>query len=421
MSALTRRLGGGPGPPFERPRAYGLGRQSRRSLPLSGARLGRARRAVGAIFFVDGVVLATWLAHIPAAKARLGLGDGELGLVLLSMAAGSMLALPVAGWLIARWGSRSMTGAAALAFFVALPLPALGPSVALVTLALAAFGAGNALLDVSMNAQAVTIEAGYGRPILSSFHGLWSAGCLAGASLASGAMALGVGPGWHVAGVSALSLLGLAAVFPHLVPVPPARGPGRPAFVRPPATLLGLGLLTFCGLLAEGAIGDWSAVYLHDALGATPAVAPLGFATFSLTMAAGRLGGDHFARWLGPRVLLRASATVAATGLGISLLLGRPWVALVGFGLVGLGIANVIPVLFSAAGRVRGVAPGAALAIVATTGYAGYLAGPPIIGLAAATTNLTLALGIVSVACALIGAGARALPGHVPDAAADRA
>src|SRR5438093_5014332 len=243
----------------------------------------RARRAVSAIFFINGAVLASWVAHIPSVKAQHGIGDGGLGLVLLSMAVGSVLTLPIAGWLIARWGARVMTTAAALAFSLALPLPVISPTVSLAVLTLALLGACNALLDVSINAQAVAIEEGYRRPILSSFHGLFSVGGVAGASLASGSMALGIGPVWHVLGVAAVAVAVVAGVAGDLLS---SKGRPDPVFVRPPpAALLGLGLLTFCGLLTEGAMADWSAVYLHDALGAPPATAAPGFAAFSLAMA----------------------------------------------------------------------------------------------------------------------------------------
>lgn len=370
----------------------------------------RARRAVSAIFFINGAVLASWVAHIPAVKARHEIGDGGLGLVLLSMAVGSVLALPLAGWMIARWGSRLMTAAAALAFCLTLPLPVLSPSVSLVVLALALLGACNAVLDVSMNAQAVAIEERFRRPILSSLHALFSAGGVAGASVASGAMAVGVASAWHVVGVSTVATAVVIGALGNLLPPTPDDERAGPVFVTPPAALLGLGLLTFCGLLAEGTMADWSAVYFHDALGAIPAIAATGFAAFSLAMAAGRFGGDFLARRLGPGLLLRVSATVAAGGLGGALLLGRTPTAIVGFGLVGLGMANVIPILFSAAGRVPGIPTGTALAAVATTGYAGYLAGPPLIGLAAEETSLPAALWIVSAVCALIAVGAPAIP-----------
>jgi len=326
------------------------------------------------------------------------------------MAIGSVLALPVAGWLVGRLGSRVTTAVAALGLCLTLPLPVVSPTIPLVVLALALLGASNATLDVAMNAQAVAVEARYGRPLMSSFHGLFSLGGVAGAAGASGAMALGLGPVVHVAAVAVAAAVVVVRSLAGLVTPPMPAGPTGAVFVRPPAALLGLGLLTFCGLLAEGAVGDWSAVYLQDALGAPGAVAATGFAAFSLTMAAGRFGGDRLIGRFGARVVLRVSSGLAASGLAAALLTGRPGAAVVGFGLVGLGLANVVPILFGAAGRVAGVPAATALAAVATTGYCGYLAGPPLIGVAAEVAGLASALGLVCVACAVITASVRAVP-----------
>jgi fucose permease len=366
----------------------------------------RSRAAVSAIFFVNGMVLASWVPHIPAVKARHAISDGELGIVLLSMAVGAVCALPVAGWLVGRAGSRRMTSAAAVALCLALPVPLLSPNVPFLSLSLLVLGACNATLDVSMNAQAVAVERGYGRAIMSSFHGLFSLGGLVGAAVAGGMMALDVGDLSHVTGTSTVCLLAVACCMPHLVPSSVGDpGPGG-AFARPTRALLGLGALAFCGLLAEGAMADWSAVYLHDTLGSSAPVAAAGFASFSLAMAAGRFGGDRLVGRLGPALVLRASSAVAAVGLAIALLIGAPTPGIVGCGMVGLGISNVIPILFSAAGRVPGARAGTALAAVATVGYFGFLAGPPSIGLAAEVAGLRVALGIVGALCALISAGA---------------
>jgi fucose permease len=370
---------------------------------------GRARRsrvAIGTVFFVNGLVLASWVPHIPAVKDAHGLSDGRLGLVLLAMAVGAVLALPVAGWLVGRLGSRRMTSLAGVGFCLLLPLPLVSPSVPWLALSLLALGAGNGILDVSMNAQAVALERHYDRPILSSFHGLFSLGGFAGAAITGLAMSSGLGDSVHVTATAGA----VVAVLAWLVPSSdgPAGHPG-PVFARPARALLGLGLLAFGGLLAEGAMADWSAVYLRDALGTSPAVAAGGFTAFSLAMAAGRFGGDRLAARLRPDRLLRDSAALAAVGLGAALLIGRPAAAIAGFGLVGLGIANVIPILFSAAGRVRGVPAGTALAAVATTGYFGFLAGPPLIGLTAELTGLPVALGLVSACCALVALGSRRL------------
>jgi len=370
----------------------------------------RSRVALSTVFFVNGLVLASWVPHIPAVKDAHALSDGELGLVLLALAAGAVLALPVAGWLVGRLGSRLMTSLAAAGFCLVLPLPLVSPSVPWLALSLLVLGAGNGTLDVSMNAQAVALERQYGRPILSSFHGLFSLGGFAGAAIAGLAMSGGMGDRTHVTVTALVGAGAVASVLSWLVPsAGPAGRPG-PVFVRPARALLGLGLLAFGGLLAEGAMADWSAVYLRDALATSPAVAAAGFTAFSLAMAAGRFGGDRLAAGLGPARLLRGSAALAAAGLGVALLIGRPAAAIVGFGLVGLGIANVIPILFSAAGRIRGVPAGTALAAVATTGYFGFLAGPPLIGLTAELTGLPLALGLVSGCCALVALGARLLP-----------
>jgi fucose permease len=369
---------------------------------------GRARLAVATIFFVNGVVLASWVPHIPAVKARFGLSDTGLGFLLLAMAAGALTALPVSGWLVGRFGSRTMTTACALALCVALPLPVLAASVPLAALALLFLGAANALLDVSMNAQAVEVERRQARPIMSSFHALFSAGGVAGAAAAGSAMAAGAGDVTHVLGASAVSLLAVLAALPALLPSPPDTARSGPVLVRPRRRLARLGMLAFCGLVAEGAMGDWSAVYLHDGLGTSPATASLGFAAFSLAMTAGRGGGDALVRRLGGERTLRWSALVAAVGLAAALVAASPMAGIVGFGLVGLGIANVIPILFSAAGRIPQLQPGMGIAAVATAGYAGFLTGPPVIGFVADLGGIAAGLAIVSVLFALIACAAGA-------------
>ena len=365
------------------------------------------RGAVATLFFLNGAVVASWVPHIPAVKDAHGLGDGALGLVLLAMAAGAVLALPPAGWLVGRLGSRRVTLAAGLALCAGLPLPVLAPTVPALVAALWLLGAANATLDVAMNAHALEVEARAGRPIMSAFHGLFSLGGVAGAGGAALAMAAGMGDVGHVAGVAGAGASGVLAVRRRLRAGPPAGGPGgQPGFVRPSRALLGLGALAFLALLAEGAMGDWSAVYLRDHAAASPALAAAGFAAFSLTMAAGRLGGDRAAGRLGAVPLLRCSAALAALALGAALGVGRPAAGLVGFAAVGLGIANLIPLLFRAAGSVPGVGPGTGLAAVASAGYLGFLAGPPLIGAAAELAGLPAALGGVAAACAVVAAAA---------------
>jgi MFS family permease len=368
-----------------------------------------ARWAVAAVFFVNGAVIASWVPHIPAVKSRHALGDGQLGLVLLAMAAGSVLALPVAGRLVGHFGSRAMTGIAGLALCGALPLPLLSGSVLALSLSLALLGAANGTLDVSMNAGALCVERLYRRPIISSFHAFFSLGGAGGAVVAAAAMGLGVGDLPHVAIAAGVGIVVVMAAWRGmLVEAAPGKRPAG-VFGWPAPALLFLGVLAFAGLLAEGAMADWSAVYLHATLTASPAFAAAGFAAFSLAMTIGRLTGDRIVGRLGPARALQGSGAVAAVGLAGALLIGTPIAAIGGFGLVGLGIANIIPVLFSLAGRAGGTAAGSALAAVATPGYLGFLAGPPLIGLAAEHTSLRAALGIVCLACALVAAGASRL------------
>jgi hypothetical protein len=361
---------------------------------------------VGAVFFLNGLVLASWVPYIPLVKADHGLRDGALGALLLAMAVGAVIVLPLAGWLVGRYGSRRITLLAATALALALPLPLLAPSALLVAIALGLLGAANATLDVAMNAQGVAVEATLGRPVLSGFHGLFSLGGLTGAAVAVGTMAAGIAALLHVGIVTLGSLAVLLGLRSALLPTPPSVGLRPPGLAWPSRRLLGLGGLSFCALLAEGAMGDWSAVYLHDDLGASPPLAGTAFAAFSLAMAVGRFGGDTLLARLGPARLLRLSGGVAAAGLAAGLLVGRPAAAIAGASLVGLGLANSVPVVFGAAGRMPGIPAGAGLAAVATTGYGGFLAGPPAIGLMADAIGLPVALGLVALACALIAMGA---------------
>ena len=370
-----------------------------------------SRCAVSALFFVNGAILASWVPYVPMVKQRLGIGDGLLGVVLLFMAIGALGALPFAGTLVGRLGSRTVSVGAGLGLCLSLPLPILAPTPFLVALALLFFGAFNSTLDVAMNAQAVEVEQRRGRALMSSFHAMFSVGGLAGALLSSVIIAAGVGAADHILTAALLGSVAILIARPALIAVAPFPSP---VFVRPTRGLLGLGVLALCALLAEGAIGDWSAVYLMDSRGASQSVAAAGFAAFSLAMAGGRFAGDHVSRWLGAACLLRLSGALAAGGLLLALIVKEPVIAIAGFGLVGLGVANLIPVIFSAAGRAYAVAPGHGLAAVATTGYVGFLAGPPAIGLAAEVVGLPAALGIVALACAAVAIAARLAGDRIP-------
>ena len=354
-----------------------------------------ARLAVAVSFFLTGATFASWAVRIPAVQARLGLSPGELGVALLSTAAGELISMNLAGYLAARFGSRSLTMIASVCLSVMLPMLALAPSLPILAAALLLFGASFGSMNVAMNTQGVAVERRYGRSILSSFHACYSIGGLAG-SLAGGLLAAhAVAPLPHFLGIACVALILTLSLAHWLLPAQAdAQGAGI-AFARITPTLLALGLVAFCVLLGEGAMADWSAVYLHSILGAGAGVAAAGYAAFSTVMAVGRGLGDRLTNRLGPGMMVRLGGLVAAAGLTLALVVRWVPLALAGFGLVGAGFSVIFPLTLSAAGRTSKEVSGTAIATVALCGYLGFLVGPAVIGFGANTLNLRLALGIV--------------------------
>ena len=373
-----------------------------------------ARRAVIIIFGLNGLAFANWVARIPDAKQRLGMGDQLLGLVLLFAAVGALVAQPTVGWLIGRVGSRRMTTLLAIAFCLSLVLPGLAPSIPALMAALFVLGACNGGLDVAMNAQAALVEQRYGRPIMNSFHGIWSLGGLCGAALGGLLAARGLPLAAHLVGV-AIVATAVAAVTSRwlLDDSQPDRDAG-PGFALPPRALLLLGFIAFGVLFCEGAIADWSAVYLREGLHSGAGTAAIGFAVFSLLMAAGRLSGDALALRLGPPLVVRGGGALVALGIGLAVASSVPALAIAGFGLVGAGLACSFPLLLSAAARTPGIAASTGIAAIATAGYTGFLVGPPLLGSVAEAVTLRGALGLlalVGVLVAIFGGAVERRPG----------
>jgi MFS family permease len=362
---------------------------------------------VSAIFFVNGFCFASWVPHIPTVQARLSLSAGQLGLALLGVAAGALVAMPLAGALVARWGSRAVTLASSLLFCPLVALPVNAPSFAWLAALLVAFGAINGAMDVAMNAHAVAVENKLGRTVMSSFHALFSLGGLMGSGSAILLLSLGLTPTAHMACAGGLGLLAVLGSARTLLPASADEGGPAHAFALPRGPLLWLGGLSFFVLMSEGAMADWSAVYLRNSLQSPEGLAGAGYAVFSLAMAAGRFTGDRLVTALGPVRLVRGGGAVAAVGLGGALLLHHPVAAMIGFGCVGLGLSNLVPVLFSAAGRMKGSAAGVAIAAVSTTGYGGFLAGPPVVGFLADHFGLPGALAVLVPALGLVASSSR--------------
>ncbi|RUP15818.1 MAG: MFS transporter [Methylobacterium sp.] len=362
------------------------------------------------LFLIVGIANATWAPLVPLVQDRAGLDAAGLGLLLLTFGIGSILAMPSAGAAASRLGFRPVLLAGTLAIGLALPVLAVGDGLVELTLALVLFGAGMGAVDCVMNLQAVVVERASGRPMMSGFHGLYSLGCILGALIASGLLAAGLGAGWSVlllvAGIAAL----FAAAWPGILPAERAGGSGGPAFARPRGVVLVLGLLCFVVFLTEGSALDWSAVFLIQQRGLDPAWAALGYAAFSVTMTAGRLAGDRVVARLGRRPVVVFGGLLAAAGLALSVLVPAWEAALAGYALVGAGCANIVPVLFTAAGRQTAMPARVAVPAVTTLGYAGVLAGPALIGFAAQALGLSAALLLVAALLLAVAAAGRSLP-----------
>lgn len=359
-----------------------------------------ARVAVAGIYFLNGAVFSSWYARLPALQERLELSPGELGIALFGAPVGLLVAQPAVGALAARTGSRPIVAAAPL-YLGAVVLPAVAVDLPTLLLAVVVVGAANGVLDIAMNTQGLAVERASGRRQFSSLHAAFSFGALAGAAVAAAAAAAGVAPLPHLAASAVVGATLAAALTPRLL-----RDRGDPSavrFARPSRRLAALGAIAFCALLAEGAVFDWSGVYLTTQAGAGAGLAPLGLAAFSLSMGLGRLAADRVAGRAGSTLTARTGALLAATGLGLALVLATPAASIVGFAVMGLGLSAVFPLALRASSAAReAAAPN--LAAVSTVGYGGFLAGPPVIGLLAEATDLRTALVLVCLLCGVAAA-----------------
>ncbi|GIE34602.1 MFS transporter [Actinoplanes italicus] len=358
----------------------------------------RGRVATSLVFLLFGTALGVWTARIPAVKENLGLSDGRLSLALLAFAAGCITGMALIGRLTDRFGSSRVLVPAALLEGVLLIPPALAGGLTALCAALFVFGAVHGTLNIAMNANAAELERAHGRPIMTSFHAIYSIGGFLGAIVGSlfAHSGLSVASTLISVGLTALALAAWASRWVLRSEIPAdamtasdAAGAGRH---RP--LLIFFGIVVLGTLVGEGAAADWSAVYLRDDLGTSEGFAAYGYAAFAILMTAGRLVGDRFVARFGPVTLIRASGVLAAAGLGAGLLIEHPAAGVAGFGLLGLGVSCVAPQFFSAAAGVDPRRAGQALSTVVSIGYVGFLLGPIAIGAAATAVGLPTALWI---------------------------
>jgi fucose permease len=382
----------------------------------------RARRGVSAHFFVMGMTAGVWMARIPAVKAQAGLSDGALGIALFAIPVGLVLGAALAERLVDHVGSAVVARAAGIGNCLLVVAPGLAGNLPELMVALLAFGVTGGTVDVAQNAQGVRVEAAYERPVMTSMHSFFSLGAMAGALAGGGFAWAGVGPLPSLAAAAAAGTLidgytgrwflrGLPGSEPAGREAPKVQGAGRrPAEARRVRRLIiALGVLGVCGMVGEGAAGDWSAVYLKDNLGTSAGFAALAFAAFSVTMTVGRAVGDRLVRRFGTVSVVRCCGLLAAVGLTGALVSANPGAVVGGFAVFGAGLSVVVPRVFAAGGRADPVRPGSGLAKVVGLGYAGQAAGPAVIGAAASRVGLHLALAIPVLLALWIAAAAPVL------------
>jgi predicted MFS family arabinose efflux permease len=383
-------------------------------------RPGRERAAVIATFFANGLLFASWAAHIPEVKGRLGLSDASLGVVLLATPIGSVVAMAIVGRLLPLLGSRRLVGILLVGYCAAGPFIGIVGSSAMLAVALFAWGAFQGSLDVAMNTQAVAVQHAQGRHLMPSFHAAWSIGALTGAGVGTAAVALHISLTPQLIALAVPVLISAVALDDAMLDDRSAAGEARVRvrLWRPPRATVVLGAIALASMLCEGAAGDWSAVYLRSSVHFDPGASGLGYAAFALLMTAVRLRGERLLDRLAPRRLLPSLALVATAAMALALATGSAVTGLIGFGALGAGTALVVPTVFTAAGRIPGLPPGVGIAMVSGFGWVGFVCGPPLIGQLAGLVGLRSALVVVPALCAAIAvATARAIGYSGPDPA----
>ena len=358
-------------------------------------------------YLIAGIGIAAWAPLVPYAKVRANLDEGTLGLLLLCLGVGSILAMPIAGALAARFGCRRVLSGGTLLICLALPLLATMTSLPWLVAALFLFGAGLGTVDSTVNLQAVIVERASGKTMMSGFHGMFSLGGIIGAAGVSALLGLGLSPLGATLVVNAVLLVALFKAAPHLLPY--GSESSGPAFAIPHGVVLFIGILCFIVFLAEGAVLDWSAVFLTSERAVDTAYAGLGYAAFALTMTVGRLTGDSVVHRLGAKRVIIYGGSIAAAGFLLATLAPLWQAALLGYALVGAGCSNIVPVLYTAVGKQTLMPEAIAVPAITTIGYAGILAGPALIGFVAHGSSLSFAFGLIALSLVAVAASGKVL------------
>jgi MFS family permease len=357
------------------------------------------RLATSVVFFLHGLGGGMWASRIPAIQENLALGVGPLGLALLGGGLGPLLVMVPTGALLARYGSRQVALASAVFMCVSMALLPLAPDATWLFGAMVLWGAGQAALDVTMNAQGSAVEQRRARPLMSSLHGLWSLGNMSGAAVGAVLAGLSIGVRAHFLVAAPLILLAMLLAARSFV-TDDTKHESVATFAWPRGVLLALAAVAFCAVATEGAMFDWAGIFLRRSLNTPEATAALAPSFFSAAMAVGRLAGDHLIARVRAPTVARGCALVAAGGVISIILAPAPAVVFGGLIAVGLGLSVLVPLVFGVAGRSQTMHTGTAIAAVATVSYFAFLIGPPTIGLIAEQVTLR---GAFFVLVALLG------------------
>ena len=361
-----------------------------------------ARISVSAFFFITGLCFASWASRIPDIQHHLQLNEAQLGGVLFALPIGLMVSMPVAGFLVTKFGSRIVMLTGAIVYSGLLCLLGTVDTTWQLTMILFFYGMSGNMMNISINTQAVGVEALYQRSIMASFHGLWSVAGFTGAAIGTFMVSQDVSPLIHFISIAGLIILLACLMFPYALQNEENRQSARSGISWPDKPLLKLGIIAFCCMACEGCMFDWSGIYFRDMVKAPQQLVPLGYTAFMAMMATGRFVGDRLITRIGVKQVMVVSGCLITIGLSSAIIFPNIYVATVGFLLTGFGVSSIVPMAFGLAGKSKTMAPGLAIAAVSTVGFLGFLFGPPVIGYIAKAASLRWSFALIALFGSLI-------------------
>lgn len=359
----------------------------------------RANRiAVCTFFFINGFLYGNWTSRLPTIQEFYDISNSVLGGLLFTMAVGAVIAMPFSGWLTTRYGSKTITQVGGILSCIVIPYLVFTPNLLVVSAAFFLLGLCVGATDVAMNGQAVFVERAYKKPIMSSFHAVFSIGTALGAGAGALYAKFDIGLLSHLTLIAVLGGIACIIAAFYLIDDTPDQSKtndDESSFVLPTKAILPLGLVAFCCMSGEGAMADWSAIFMNKVVGQNEFFSAIAFGTFATAMTIGRIFGDYFTAQIGKYKLLIYNSVFSILGLGITLFFVSTWATLIGLFLVGLGLSTIVPIVYSSAGNMKNVEPSVGIAMATTIGYAGFFVGPPAIGFLSDELGLRIGLGFV--------------------------